>query len=136
MRRASPYVVWRPQESVWSDVERWRIPAALLTCVPFHGPISSSLPSLSFVLPWTDYLTTAPDAVAEFSAPISKHMNDDHSDTTRAMIAHFITGGVEVTRRRCKCYCSVVDTDGDADVVLRELLFDPVRAVLFQSAWR
>ncbi|CBJ48592.1 conserved unknown protein [Ectocarpus siliculosus] len=44
-----------------------------------------------------DYLTTAPDAVAEFSAPISKHMNDDHSDTTRAMIAHFITGGVEVT---------------------------------------
>ncbi|CAN0356152.1 unnamed protein product, partial [Ectocarpus sp. 8 AP-2014] len=44
-----------------------------------------------------DYLATAPDAVAEFSAPISKHMNDDHSDTTRAMIAHFITGGVEVT---------------------------------------
>ncbi|CAN0193566.1 unnamed protein product [Ectocarpus fasciculatus] len=46
--------------------------------------------------PKQHYLTTAPDAVAEFSAPISKHMNDDHSDTTRAMITHFITGGVEV----------------------------------------
>eukprot|EP00903_Cladosiphon_okamuranus_P021301 g19572.t1 len=42
-----------------------------------------------------DYLATAPDAVAEFSAPILQHMNDDHSDTTRALIKHYITG-VEV----------------------------------------
>lgn len=46
----------------------------------------------------SDYLATAPDAVAEFSAPILQHMNDDHSETTRAMIKHYITG-VEVRLR-------------------------------------
>lgn len=43
-----------------------------------------------------EYLTTAPDPVAEFSAPILKHMNDDHPETTVAMIKHYITGDIEV----------------------------------------
>ncbi|CAM9705194.1 unnamed protein product, partial [Hapterophycus canaliculatus] len=38
-----------------------------------------------------DYLNASPDPVAEFSTPISKHMNDDHSETTQAMIKHYIT---------------------------------------------
>lgn len=42
-----------------------------------------------------EYMATAPDAVAEFSAPILQHMNADHSETTRAMIKHYVTG-VEV----------------------------------------
>lgn len=45
---------------------------------------------------FAEYMATAPDPVAEFSAPILKHMNDDHADTTRAMVKHYITGGVEV----------------------------------------
>jgi len=47
-----------------------------------------------------DYLSTDPDPVAEFSTPILEHMNADHSETTEAMIKHYITG-VEVIRRRC-----------------------------------
>ncbi|CAM9838638.1 unnamed protein product [Pylaiella littoralis] len=43
-----------------------------------------------------EYLTTAPDPVAEFSAPILKHMNDDHPETTVAMIKHYITGDIEL----------------------------------------
>lgn len=43
-----------------------------------------------------EYLSTSPDAVAQFSAPILQHMNDDHSETTKAMIEHYVTGGVEI----------------------------------------
>lgn len=44
----------------------------------------------------SDYMATKPDPVAEFSTPILTHMNEDHSDTTKAMVQHFITGGTEV----------------------------------------
>ncbi|CAM9324584.1 unnamed protein product [Ascophyllum nodosum] len=44
-----------------------------------------------------DYMATKPDPIVEFSTPILTHMNDDHSNTTKAMVQHFITGGVEVT---------------------------------------
>lgn len=43
------------------------------------------------------YLSTPPDPVAEFSTPILTHMNDDHPETTKAMVEHYITGGVEVS---------------------------------------
>ncbi|CAM9476150.1 unnamed protein product, partial [Discosporangium mesarthrocarpum] len=46
-----------------------------------------------------DYLSTSPDPVAEFSAPILKHMNDDHAETTKAMVEHYIMGGGEA--RHC-----------------------------------
>lgn len=51
---------------------------------------------------------TAPDPVAEFSAPILKHMNDDHPETTVAMVKHYITGDIEVM-------CAV-GGDGSIDV--------------------
>lgn len=43
-------------------------------------------------------MNVKPDAVAEFSAPILKHMNDDHSHVTKAMVEHYITGGAEVSK--------------------------------------
>lgn len=43
-----------------------------------------------------EYLSTAPDPVVEFSSPILEHMNGDHLDTIKAMVEHYITGGVEV----------------------------------------
>ena len=47
-----------------------------------------------------EYLASVPDPVAQFSAPILQHMNDDHSATTKAKIEHYITGGVEVRSRK------------------------------------
>lgn len=44
-------------------------------------------------------MSTSPDPVAEFSVPILQHMNADHSDTTKAMVQHYITEGVEVIHR-------------------------------------
>ncbi|CAM9817916.1 unnamed protein product, partial [Choristocarpus tenellus] len=44
-----------------------------------------------------EYLVTAVDPVAEFSAPILKHMNDDHADTTKAIVEHYITGGTKAS---------------------------------------
>ncbi|CAM9946282.1 unnamed protein product, partial [Laminaria digitata] len=35
-----------------------------------------------------EYLSTVPDAVAQFSAPVLQHMNEDHSASTKAMIEH------------------------------------------------
>jgi len=37
-----------------------------------------------------DYLNARPDPIAPFAAPIAKHMNDDHSDSTIAMIKHYV----------------------------------------------
>ena len=46
-----------------------------------------------------EYLNALPDAVAQFSTPIMEHMNKDHSETTKAMIEHYVTGGIEVRSR-------------------------------------
>lgn len=43
-----------------------------------------------------DYLKAEPDPILKFSAPIAKHMNDDHSDSTSAMIKHYV--GIEVDK--------------------------------------
>jgi putative heme iron utilization protein len=37
-----------------------------------------------------DYAAAAPDPVAPFSAPVCGHMNADHSDSTLAMIKHYV----------------------------------------------
>lgn len=49
-----------------------------------------------FLFDRAEYMNTAGDPVSEFSTPILKHMNDDHPETTKAMVEHYITGGVEV----------------------------------------
>jgi hypothetical protein len=36
-----------------------------------------------------DYKAAQPDPLAGFSGPVLKHMNDDHADSTVAMIKHF-----------------------------------------------
>ena len=41
-----------------------------------------------------DYLSAKPDFVGEFVAPVMKHMNDDHSDATAAMVRHYV--GIQV----------------------------------------
>ncbi|KAG5184587.1 hypothetical protein JKP88DRAFT_269721 [Tribonema minus] len=43
-----------------------------------------------------DYLATKPDPIAGFAEPIMTHMNSDHSDSTAAMVEHYITGGAKV----------------------------------------
>lgn len=35
------------------------------------------------------YASTSPDPVAQYSAPVCGHMNDDHGDATLAMMKHF-----------------------------------------------
>lgn len=55
-----------------------------------------SICSFFFFIYLAEYLVTVPDPIVEFSAPILKHMNDDHSETTEAMINHYITGDVKV----------------------------------------
>lgn len=37
-----------------------------------------------------DYKSAKPDPIAGFSAPVMKHMNDDHSDSTIAMVKHYV----------------------------------------------
>lgn len=37
-----------------------------------------------------DFLSAKPDPIASFAAPIMKHMNDDHSDSTIAMLKHYV----------------------------------------------
>eukprot|EP00986_Skeletonema_menzelii_P014787 scaffold10253_cov124-Skeletonema_menzelii.AAC.2 len=39
-----------------------------------------------------EYMSAKPDPVSEFGAAIASHMNDDHMDSTIAMIAHAIPG--------------------------------------------
>ncbi|KAG8462074.1 hypothetical protein KFE25_011524 [Diacronema lutheri] len=43
-----------------------------------------------------DYLATAPDAVLAYSAGVASHMNDDHRDSTAAMVRHYVgLSGIE-----------------------------------------
>ncbi|KAJ1638571.1 hypothetical protein T492DRAFT_942572 [Pavlovales sp. CCMP2436] len=37
-----------------------------------------------------EYLSVAPDPILAFSTPVAKHMNDDHSETTVAMVRHYV----------------------------------------------
>ena len=37
----------------------------------------------------SEYAEAEPDPIAAFAAPISKHMNEDHSESTVAMLRHF-----------------------------------------------
>ena len=36
-----------------------------------------------------DYVAAQPDPIAPFSLPIAKHMNEDHADSTLAILRHF-----------------------------------------------
>lgn len=36
-----------------------------------------------------DYFDAKPDPLAAFAAPVMKHMNEDHADSTAAIVAHF-----------------------------------------------
>jgi putative heme iron utilization protein len=36
-----------------------------------------------------DYIKARSDPIAAFSAPVMKHMNDDHADSTAAMVTHY-----------------------------------------------
>ena len=36
-----------------------------------------------------DYENAKPDPIAKFASPVMKHMNDDHSDSTAAMVKHY-----------------------------------------------
>eukprot|EP01036_Dinobryon_divergens_P022988 gene22988-31295_t len=36
-----------------------------------------------------EYLASKPDPIAPFASPIMKHMNDDHADSTAAMVRHY-----------------------------------------------
>ncbi len=36
-----------------------------------------------------DYAAAQPDPIAPFSMPIAKHMNEDHADSTQAILRHF-----------------------------------------------
>jgi len=42
-----------------------------------------------------EFLGAKPDPILAFSAPIAGHMNDDHSDSTVAMIGHYVGLDVE-----------------------------------------
>ena len=37
-----------------------------------------------------DYMTAQPDPLSAFAGPVMKHMNEDHSDSTIAMIKHYV----------------------------------------------
>ena len=37
-----------------------------------------------------DYLNAKPDPIAPFAAPVLKHMNEDHAESTVAMIKHYV----------------------------------------------
>ena len=37
----------------------------------------------------SDYAAAQPDPIASFAAPIAKHMNEDHAESTVAMLRHF-----------------------------------------------
>ena len=57
-------------------------------------------------IPAEEYGAAAPDPVAQFSKPICQHMNEDHADSTAAMVGHYV--GMEVRpiplpRGICKC---------------------------------
>ena len=36
-----------------------------------------------------DYMAAIPDPLAAFADPIMKHMNDDHAESTAAMVRHY-----------------------------------------------
>ena len=36
-----------------------------------------------------EYEAASPDPIAKFAEPVMKHMNDDHSDSTMAMVTHY-----------------------------------------------
>jgi Protein of unknown function (DUF2470) len=38
----------------------------------------------------TDYEAASPDPISAFAAPVMKHMNEDHADSTIAMIKHYV----------------------------------------------
>ena len=38
----------------------------------------------------TEYTEAKPDPIAAFAAPVMKHMNEDHSDSTIAMVQHYV----------------------------------------------
>lgn len=42
-----------------------------------------------------DYMAVQPDPVGAYAAPVMKHMNDDHGDSTVAMVKHYI--GIDVS---------------------------------------
>jgi hypothetical protein len=42
-----------------------------------------------------EYAQVAPDPVLAFSAPVASHMNDDHAESTVAMIRHYVGLAVE-----------------------------------------
>ncbi|CAM9425803.1 unnamed protein product, partial [Chrysoparadoxa australica] len=43
-----------------------------------------------------EYKAVKPDPVAPFAGPVLGHMNADHASSTKAMVEHYITGGVEI----------------------------------------
>jgi hypothetical protein len=44
-----------------------------------------------------EYAAAKPDPIAAFAEPVCGHMNDDHSDSTRTLVQHFV--GVEVDEK-------------------------------------
>ena len=44
-----------------------------------------------------EYAAAKPDPIAAFAGPVCGHMNDDHSDSTRVLVQHFV--GVEVDEK-------------------------------------
>jgi len=44
-----------------------------------------------------EYAAAKPDPIAAFAGPVCWHMNDDHSDSTRVLVQHFV--GVEVDEK-------------------------------------
>lgn len=37
-----------------------------------------------------EYLSAKPDPISAFADPVMKHMNEDHADSTQAMIQHYV----------------------------------------------
>lgn len=37
-----------------------------------------------------DYFAAKPDPIASFAEPVIKHMNEDHADSIKAMVQHFV----------------------------------------------
>lgn len=82
--------------------------AARVQCFQYLPPIDCAHSALCpFLFPRRqvtaeEYATAEPDPIAPFSAPVAGHMNEDHSDSTIAMIKHYvgITGEWDVPTRQ------------------------------------
>ncbi|KAJ9511527.1 hypothetical protein QJQ45_029946, partial [Haematococcus lacustris] len=74
------------QDAFWVDFAdfRWWV-MDQISAVRYNGGFAKARK-----LSGEEYLSARPDPVAAFSVPVCSHMNSDHQEDSKAMVAHYV----------------------------------------------